>query len=151
MVIRPGITPCLACLLETHRPAKGMEETCDTVGVLGPIVNLVASWEVAEAIKLLAGREQALHGRLLSCDVWTGRMQSVQVARNPACRSCARHDFSYLEGESQPHITMCGRNSVQIHESGRVLDLALLKNRLAATVEDVRQNEFLLRFRVAAL
>jgi len=59
-------------------------------------------------------------------------------------------EFAYLEGESQPHITMCGRDSVQIHERGRNLDLATLKNRLAATVDDVRHNEFLLRFRVAA-
>jgi adenylyltransferase/sulfurtransferase len=54
-----------------------------------------------------------------------------------------------LDGEAQPHITMCGRDSVQIHERGRTLDLGVLKSRLAPTVDDVRQNEFLLRFRVA--
>jgi molybdopterin/thiamine biosynthesis adenylyltransferase len=146
MTIRPGATPCLACLMETQQ--QGLEETCDTIGVLGPVVNLIASLEAAEAMKLLAGRTDALHGRLISCDVWSGHFQSVRVARNPDCRACARHDFIYLDGEAQPHITMCGRDSVQIHERDRSLDLAVLKSRLSPTVSDVRQNEFLLRFRI---
>jgi len=148
MTVRPGVTPCLACLLESAGTGQGLEDTCDTIGVLGPIVNLIASLEVAEAMKLLAGREETLHGRLISCDVWSGHFQSVRVARNPACRACARREFSYLEGQSQPHITMCGRDSVQVHERGRALDLAALRTRLAATVADVRHNDFLLRFRI---
>lgn len=148
MTVRPGVTACLACLLESSANGHGLEETCDTVGVLGPIVNLIASLEVAEALKLLAGREEALHGRLISCDVWSGRFQSVRVAQNPTCRACARREFSYLQGQAQPHITLCGRDSVQIHERGRSLDLAALRARLAATLPDVRQNEFLLCFRV---
>ncbi|HKT48006.1 MAG TPA: ThiF family adenylyltransferase [Candidatus Acidoferrales bacterium] len=147
MTVRPGATPCLACLAEISE-GHGLEETCDTVGVLGPIVNLVASLEVAEALKLLAGREEALHGRLISCDVWTGRFQSIRIERNPECRACARREFAFLAGEAQPHITMCGRDSVQIHERERKLDLGALQQRLAATVAEVRSNEFLLRFRV---
>jgi adenylyltransferase/sulfurtransferase len=149
MTIRPGITPCLSCLLEAESLTGGLEETCDTVGVLGPIVNVIASLEVADAIKLLAGRENVLHGRLISCDVWSGRFQSVCVVRSPQCRVCGAHEFAYLKGAAQPHITMCGRDSVQIHERGRILDLRKLKERLALTVDDVRQNEFLLKFRVA--
>lgn len=149
MTIRPGSTACLACLLDArdHMPA-GVEETCDTIGVLAPIVQLISSLESAEALKLLAGRQGALHGRLISSDVWTGRFQSIQIERNPNCRACARRDFSYLEGEGQPHVTMCGRDSVQIHERSRSLDLAALSLRLASSVEAVRHNEFLLRFRV---
>ena len=149
MTIRPGATPCLACLLESGTPDQGLEETCDTIGVLGPIVNLIASLEVAEALKLLSGHPEALHGRLLSCDVWTGRMQSLGAARNPECRACARRDFTYLQGEAQPRITMCGRDSVQIHERARALDLGVLGVRLRPLVDDLRQNDFLLRFRIA--
>jgi molybdopterin/thiamine biosynthesis adenylyltransferase len=149
MTIRPGVTPCLACLLETGNHGQGLEETCDTIGVLGPIVNLIASLEAAEALKLLSGHPEALHGRLLSCDVWTGRMQSIRVARIPDCRACATRDFTYLHGEAQPHITMCGRDSVQIHERSRTMDLRALGMRLTPIVADVRQNDFLLRFRVA--
>jgi adenylyltransferase/sulfurtransferase len=126
-----------------------MEDTCDTIGVVGPIVNLVASLQVAEAMKLLSGNGEALHGRLISSDVWTGHFQSVKVERNPDCRCCYRHDFSYLEGQAQPHITMCGRDSVQIHEHNRGLDLGALQQRLSRTVAGIWQNDFLLRFRVA--
>jgi molybdopterin-synthase adenylyltransferase len=149
MTIRPGLTPCLACLLENGNSTQGLEDTCDTIGVLGPIVNLIASLQAAEALKLLAGRMEALHGRLISCDVWTGHLQSIGVARNPACRACTKLDFSYLEGQAQPHITLCGRDSVQIHEHTRTVDLTALGVRLKPIVEDVRQNDFLLRFRVA--
>jgi len=147
LTIRPGQTPCLSCLLEASNGA-GLEETCDTVGVLGSIVNLIASLEACEAMKILAGRSEALHGRLLSCDVWSGRFQSIRAERNPGCRTCARREFPYLEGQAQPHITMCGRDSVQIHERGRALDLKALQERLRPTFNDVRQNGFLLRFRI---
>jgi molybdopterin/thiamine biosynthesis adenylyltransferase len=148
MAILPGVTACLACLLEEPDTATGIEETCDTVGVLSPIVNLIASIQVAEGMKLLSGHSQALHGRLISCDVWTGHFQSMRIPRNPECRACAQRDFIYLQGQAQPHITMCGRDSVQIHERSRALDLAALRGRLTRTVEGVRHNDFLLRFRV---
>jgi molybdopterin-synthase adenylyltransferase len=151
MTIRPGETACLACLLEGEEKsaALGAEATCDTAGVLNAAVGVVASLEAAEAIKLLAGKPEALHGRLVSCDVWSGKFQSIRVARNPECRACGKREFSYLEGQSQPHITMCGRDSVQIHERSRRLDLDALSQRLAqASAAEVRSNEFLLRFRV---
>ena len=145
-VIRPGETACLACLLETPDAGPMMEETCDTVGVLGPVIGLVSSLQAAEALKLLSGNAPALHGRLMACDVWSGRMQSLAAVRNMQCRACVRHEFSYLEGEAQPHITMCGRDSVQIHERRRALDLAALRDRLTAAGLAVKQNDFLLRF-----
>jgi molybdopterin-synthase adenylyltransferase len=144
--ILPGKTACLACFLDSAAP--GLEETCDTIGVLGPIVNLIASLEVSEALKLLSGRSSALRESVLSCDVWQGRFQSILTERNPRCRVCVHRQFSHLSGEAQPHVTMCGRDSVQIHERSRSLDLKALQDRLAPTVSDVRQNGFLLRFRV---
>jgi molybdopterin-synthase adenylyltransferase len=149
MTVQPTETACLACLLNSPDAVSGMEETCDTIGVLGSIVNLIASLQVAEAIKILTGRKQALHHRLISCDVWTGHFQSIGVPRSPDCRACAKRDLIYLQGQAQPHITMCGRDSVQIHERRRVLDLNALQHRLASSVSDLRHNDFLLRFRVA--
>jgi len=148
LTVRPGETPCLACLLE-ERTQHGVEETCDTVGVLNAAVAQIASFQAAEAIKLLTANTAALHGRLISCDLWAGQFQAIRVARDAACRACARRDFRYLQGQAQPHITLCGRDSVQIHERGRRLDLATLGRRLASTAAEVRQNDFLLRFRVA--
>ena len=130
--------------------ALGAEATCDTAGVVNAAVGVIASIEAAEAMKLLAGRPEALNGRLISCDVWTGRFQSIRVARNPNCRACGRREFAYLAGDAQPHITMCGRDSVQIHERGRRLDLDELGRRIAQGPADgLHHNEFLLRFRVA--
>jgi molybdopterin/thiamine biosynthesis adenylyltransferase len=155
MTIRPGETACLACLLESGQdPAapSGAEATCDTAGILNAAASTIASLQTAEALKILAGKTEALHGRVISCDVWTGKFRSLRVERNPDCRACARRDFRYLRGEAQPHITLCGRDSVQIHERHRKLDLAELGRRLVAASavpgSDVRNNDFLLRFRV---
>src|SRR5437762_51718 len=79
MTIRPGLTPCLACLLESGDSSHALEETCDTIGVLGPIVNLIASWQAAEALKILAGHLEALHERLLSCDVWRSEEHTSEL------------------------------------------------------------------------
>ncbi|HKS83154.1 MAG TPA: ThiF family adenylyltransferase [Candidatus Acidoferrales bacterium] len=150
LTIHPGETACLACLLEGEAKfaALGAEPTCDTSGVLNSAVGVIASIQATEAIKILSGKTEALHGRLVSCDVWTGRFQSIRPQRNPNCRACVRREFAYLEGDAQPHITMCGRDSVQIHERGRRLDLGELSRRLVATSTDVWNNDFLLRFRV---
>ena len=157
--VLPGESACLACLVESDG-ARGtpaapgmpgmprMEDTCDTVGVLNSIVGVIASIEAAEAVKLLSGRPGALHGRLISCDVWSGRFQSIHVARHPRCRACGRREFTYLQGDAQPQITLCGRDSVQIHERRRALDLAELGRRLAPAVSGMRSNDFLLRFAV---
>ena len=145
--IHPGRTACLACLVESSVEADsiapGAEETCDTAGVLGSAATAIAALEAAAAIRLLsrapgeADETESAAGRLVSLDVWSGRFQTIRVARR------------YLEGAAQPHVTMCGRDSVQIHERSRSLDFAALEKRLAATASDVRQNNFLLQFRVA--
>jgi adenylyltransferase/sulfurtransferase len=155
MTIRPGHTACLACLVESGEEASqsgsafGNEATCDTAGVLGAAAGVIASIEATEAIKFLADKPEALTGRLVSCDVWSGKFQSIRVARNPHCRACGRREFTFLDGHAQPHITMCGRDSVQIHERSRRLDLGELSRRLSsAAAAEVRGNDFLLRCRI---
>jgi molybdopterin-synthase adenylyltransferase len=155
MTVRPGETACLACLLErdsldnSRLAAIAAEATCDTAGILNAAAGVIGSIEAAEALKILAGQPQALHGRLVSCDVWSGKFQSIAVERNPRCRGCGRREFRYLDGDAQPHITLCGRDSVQIHERSRRLDLADLSRRLSsAPAAQIRANDFLLRFRV---
>lgn len=153
MTVLPDQSACLACLLESGESGPresllGGDATCDTVGVLQAAVGAISSIQSVEAMKLLAGKSDALIGKLVSCDVWTGKFQSIGVAKNPNCRACARRDFTYLNGDAQPHITMCGRDSVQIHERSRTLDLAELGRRLNGSSRNVRFNEFLLRFAV---
>jgi molybdopterin/thiamine biosynthesis adenylyltransferase len=151
MNVLPGETACLACLVESSADGAttDAEETCDTAGVLNAAAGVVASLEAAETIKFLAGHREQLNRKLVSCDVWTSKFQSIHVARNPECRACARRDFRYLNGKAQPHISMCGRDSVQIHERHRKIDLGELGQRVAgATGSPVRRNEFLLKFEV---
>jgi molybdopterin-synthase adenylyltransferase len=149
MAILPGRTACLACLAEAgDASAQGTEPTCDTAGVLGAAAGAIASLEAALAIRLLLGQFQPADHRLVSCDVWTGRFQSIPVARRPDCRACGRGEFPYLEGAVQPRLTLCGRDSVQVHERRRSLDLGALGRQLLAAGSEVRHNDFLLRFRV---
>jgi adenylyltransferase/sulfurtransferase len=149
MAILPSKTACFACLHESGGSASpAAEATCDTVGVLNAVVGVIASLQAAEALKILSGHPEALHGRLISFDVWTGRSQFLRIPRREDCRACVRRDFLWLTGESQPHVTMCGRNSVQIHERRRQIDLRTLGERLRGVAENVRENGFLLRFSV---
>jgi adenylyltransferase/sulfurtransferase len=157
MPILPRETACLACLAEDGDVAhdalgfsasRTNEPTCDTIGVLGMAAGVIASLEATAAIKILLGKSEPRDARLISCDVWTGRFQSLRVPQRENCRACVQQRFSYLEGQAQPHLTMCGRDSVQIHESRRRLDLAELGRNLTAAGSQVRQNDFLLRLQV---
>lgn len=146
MNVLPGKTACLACIFPDT--PRGMVETCETSGILNTAVNLVASIAATEAMKLLLGDATAdrLRKTLLSVDVWTNEPAEIAaVSPRPDCRACGRRDFAHLAGEGRPHITMCGRNSVQIHEQARPIDFAEMQNRLKAHGV-VRHNEFVLKF-----
>ena len=144
MNILPGETPCLACIFP-ESPA-GAVETCDTAGILNTAVNLAASIEVTETLKWVAGARDRMRRTLLSCDLWSNEWSEIATGRpRPDCSVCGGRDFRHLRGEGRPHITLCGRNSVQIHERSRPLDLAEMETRLRPHGE-VRRNPMLLRF-----
>jgi molybdopterin-synthase adenylyltransferase len=143
MTILPGRTACLACLFP--KSPRGIHETCDTVGVIGPAVAWAAAIQSTEAFKILLGRDSALHGSLLAYDLWTNHFQQVQAPRDPQCRVCVSHEFAYLDQGGATHVSMCGRNSVQIHQTeSRALDLVSLKARLER-LGPVVANDFLLK------
>jgi molybdopterin-synthase adenylyltransferase len=145
MNILPGQTACLACLFP--KPPSGPVETCDTAGILNTAVNLAASIQVTEALKYLTGARDAMRRTLLSWDLWQNERSEISAAApNPDCAVCGARDFAHLRGEGRPHITLCGRNSVQIHEHHRPVDLAAAADRLRPHGE-VRQNGLLLQFR----
>ena len=144
MNILPGETACLACLFP--EAPRGALETCDTAGVLGPAVSAIASVAAGEALKLLVGARPQLRRTLLSWDCWANQSSEIQAATPRAdCRACGRRDFVHLAGEGRPHITLCGRNSVQIHERSRPVDFALMSDRLKPHGR-VQHNEFVLKF-----
>ncbi len=144
MNILPGETACLACLFP--KPPTGGLETCDTAGILNTAVNLAASIEVTEALKLLVGKKSAMRRTLLSHDLWSNERAEVSAAKpREDCTVCGQRDFSHLRGEGRAHITLCGRNSVQIHEHSRPVDFAAISTRLLQH-GNVRFNNLLLRF-----
>jgi molybdopterin-synthase adenylyltransferase len=144
MNVVPGETACLACIFP--KPPNGPVETCDTAGILNTAVNFAASIQVTEALKLLTGASGQLRRTLLSHDLWTNERSEINAARpRPGCSVCSDRDFAHLRGEGRPHITLCGRNSVQIHEHDRPVDLAQMADRLRPHGE-VRFNALLLRF-----
>lgn len=149
MTIVPGETACLRCVFPDP-PPPGAAPTCDTAGVLGPAVALVAALEAAEALKLLLGAHDALNRTLLAVDIWHLSFDRLPVPRNPSCPACGDgpRDYPFLEyAASSRTTTLCGRNAVQITVSpAAALALPDLAERLrpAGTVSF---NEHLLRFR----
>jgi len=144
MNVLPGKTACLACLFPT--PPQGMVETCDTSGILNSAVNWAASIAATEATKILVGAEDRLRRTLLSFDVWLNERAELNAsAPHPGCRACDQNDFTHLAGKNRPHITLCGRNSVQIHERNRAVNLSEMSARLQSHGQ-VRHNDFVLKF-----
>src|SRR5208337_2887058 len=142
--VLPGETACLACIFPDT--PQGMVETCETSGILNTAVNVVASIAATETVKLLVGARRQVRKTLWSCDVWTNEQAEIAAAKPRAdCRACGERDFVHLAGEGRPHITMCGRNSVQIHEQARPIDFGEMRRRLE-TLGVVRHNEFVLKF-----
>ena len=146
MNILPAKTACLACIFPDS--PRGMVETCETSGILNSAVNVVASIAVTEVLKLLVAGPDApqLRRTLLSFDVWTNEHGEISAAQpRPDCRACGTKDFIHLAGEGRAHITLCGRNSVQIHEHQRPIDFAEMDRRLQPHGV-VRHNDFVLKF-----
>jgi adenylyltransferase/sulfurtransferase len=145
MTVRPGISACLRCVFE-EIPAAGSAATCDTAGVIQPIIASVAAVQITEAFKLLTGQPDKLHGSLLQIDIWNSEWRSIRL-RGPAadCPCCAARRFEFLEDADREFFTaLCGRDSVQIRPpNARRIDLAEFASRLAG---EFKLNEYLVRF-----
>src|SRR5947209_324651 len=148
MTVRPRVTPCLRCVF-AEVPAAASAPTCDTAGVIMPIISVVAAVQVAESLKLLAGRAESLHGGLLQFDVWRNEWRRIAIKeRAPDCATCVLGRFETLEAESGDMTTvLCGRDAVQVspRRASRI-DLEALAGRLRAAGE-VKVNPYLVRLR----
>jgi len=148
MTIRPGDTPCLRCVFsETPSPASA--PTCDTAGVIMPIISVVAAMQVTEALKLLTGHIEALHGSLMQFDVWRNEWRRISLTEpSPSCKTCALRKFETLDAETREFAAvLCGRHAVQVSPPGNShIDLAALRRKLEPSGE-VKVNDYLLRFR----
>ena len=147
MPVIPGRTACLRCVYPD--PPTGAQPTCETAGVLNVAVSAVASLQVADALKILAGHAELVEARITTLDVWEGGIRQIAApARDPECPTCARREFPFLEESARPPVRLCGRNAVQIQDAARSIDLEALRARLEPLGE-VRANEYALRFAAA--
>src|SRR6202011_4852106 len=131
-------------------PAPGEGGTCETAGVLSPIVNIVASFQATEAFKILTGHREQINRELIYIDVWDNIQRRIKIAPllgvvdSPCCR---RRRFEWLDGEQGSHTTsLCGRNAVQVaHRTATRLNFEELARHLE-TLGEVNYNRFLLKF-----
>ncbi len=150
MTIVPHDTPCLRCVFEDAPPPE-MNPTCDTAGVLGSTVNLVASLQAIEAMKLLMGKKEEINRHLVHLDVWSGRFVNMKVQssfKSGNCPCCNRGDYEYLSGKfSSSAVTLCGRNAVQITNPGTTsIDFSMIAKKLEPVAsKPIKQNPFMLK------
>ena len=148
MTIRPHETPCLRCIFPEAPPAASAP-TCDTAGVIMPIISIVAAVQVSEALKLLTGDEKSLHNSLMQFDIWRNEWRKIALSSPLAdCPACGLGEYETLNAESREFAAvMCGRQAVQISPSAAgSIDLQALSRKLSSAGE-VKANDYLLRFR----
>ncbi len=149
MTILPGETACLNCLMLDGPPPPGTTATCDTAGILEPIIGMIASIQAMEAIKILSGNRASVSPFLQVFDIWDNRYRQIKVAGMAGaggCPTCEKGQFNWLEGRlgSQSSV-LCGRNAVQLSFiDSQSVDLGQLEERLKQITE-VTRNRFLLR------
>jgi len=148
MSILPGKTPCLRCVMP-EIPAPGTTQTCDTAGVIGPAVQIMAALQCVDALKILTGQSELISSTMTVLDVWQGtwRKISLEKLRNADCLCCGGSERLWLNGAAGvTSVVLCGRNSVQISPAAvTTLSLSQLSSRLSK-MGTVRQTPFLLIF-----
>ena len=153
MPIIPGQTPCLRCIFD-EPPPPGSSPTCDTAGVIAPIVQIVASLQAVEAFKILTGRIEELNRKLIQISAWSGGLEAFDMQRafdDGDCRCCKQGVYDYLSGDQTSRsASLCGRDAVQIRPAS---DSSLDLEAVAAKVGPVAKfppklNRYLLRFEV---
>lgn len=150
MTILPGKTPCLRCVFEAA-PNPGEAGTCETAGVLAPIVSIISSIQATEAFKILTGQADRINRELIYLDVWeniTRRIKIAPLLGKVDCPCCQRKRFEWLEGEHGSQTTsLCGRNAVQVsHRMPSKLNFDEMASHLKQMGGDVSFNKFLLKF-----
>jgi molybdopterin/thiamine biosynthesis adenylyltransferase len=139
--------PCLRCIFP-EPPPPGSSPTCDTAGILGPVISIVAGAQAADAISVLLGRPSG-PATLLDFDIWAGQRRRLAIARDPQCPCCAQKSFDWLDGRRSSGIaSLCGRSAVQVlPPPGPAPDLAALAARLQPH-GDFSASRFLVRGRL---
>jgi len=151
MTIIPGKTPCLRCVFEAS-PGPGEVGTCETAGVLAATVNIIASLQATEAMKLIVGKTDAINKELFFIDIWenvTRRHKVAPLLGKVDCPCCQRRSFEWLDGAHGSQTTsLCGRNAVQVSlRAATKLNFDEMAKQLSHS-GTVSHNKFMLKFDV---
>ncbi len=113
--ILPAHGPCLRCLFRDP-PPPGTLPTCDTAGVIGPAVGVIASMQAGLALRILSGNGETLEPALLELDAWSGTVRRLTVPKADDCPCCHGQQFEFLHasGSRTDAVSLCGRNTVQV-------------------------------------
>lgn len=146
MNIFPGEGPCLQCLFGEF-PEDGTYDTCDTVGVISPITNIVAAYESAEAMKIIVGADSVCR-QAISMDAWDNFTEFFDVDPDPECPVCAKHQYERLEHRQKNYTaSLCGHNAYQVTpEDDGTFDYEATVERLKAEGE-VNKNRYFTTFK----
>lgn len=151
MPILPGETACLRCVFEVP-PGPGALPTCETAGVLGSAVAVVAGLQTTEVLKILVRAHDAVARAIMTYDAWEAEWRKVATSGpRPDCPVCAERDFAYLEGRLGSRTArLCGRNAIQLlPRSAEPPSLSAIAERLGPEWQ-VTSNEHVLIARRAA-
>ncbi|MBP3961579.1 ThiF family adenylyltransferase [Paenibacillus sp. DLE-14] len=142
-ILVPGSTPCLRCFIQS---ADASGQTCDTIGVIAPVVDIVASYQAVEAMKVLVGAHDKRRNSLVTFDLWANHYYDMKLGepRNN-CPCCQLKQYPALDrAEQDSAISLCGRETVQMAGNGPI-DLEIWRARLEPAVVQVSVNAYLLR------
>lgn len=147
MTIFPHETPCLRCIFE-EMPDAGSAPTCDTTGVIAPIIATISALQTSEALKILSDNRQSLHKSLIQVDLWQNDWRKIKPGQpNAECETCGKNNFEFLNAENiEFSASLCGRNAVQISPPKPVqINLPEFAEKVSA-ISEIKQNEYLIKF-----
>jgi molybdopterin-synthase adenylyltransferase len=145
--VLPGQGPCFRCIYP-NLPSAGSIDTCDTVGVLNGITNIVASLQSTEAIKILIGAKENISRELRFIDVWNGDYEQIPIQNKIDCPACSKKQFDFLKQDMEDAIYLCGKDSVQVNPINTSISIEQIINRLEKIGIEVKYNSFFMKFAV---
>jgi adenylyltransferase/sulfurtransferase len=138
--------PCFQCV-QPSIPDPGSMPTCETAGVLNTIVNIIASMESTEAIKILLKKDVEI--KLVFYDVWKHQFEKIEVKKSKNCKCCQKKNFRFLESETREMIMDLCDNAFQIFPPVETkINLNKIANQLIKVAQKISVSDHLLKFQV---
>lgn len=149
--------PCMICIF--GEAEDNPELTCEFQGVHPSILEIAASIQVAEAVKIVTGKQPTLKGKLLTIDLDELDFETITFAKNPKCTVCSvlkeekgalgerkRYQIPLPNGKTAKVTSICGRNTY-IAEISDIQNLDLNKFREGFKIVTSSENAISFEYR----